>query len=94
MKPVIRASAKATPGTVWGRVLPIDVQTQITASNGEDEISTYANTDGNFLLVGLAPGTFTVTLKPDPVSELLPSVMETIEVTAENDTAIGVIAME
>lgn len=93
LKPVIRASAEATTGTISGSVLPLGVQTQITATNGIDEISTYADVEGNFLLVGLLPGNYTVTLTPDPTSELIPSVLENIEVTAENNADLGEITI-
>ncbi|WP_299394608.1 DUF4382 domain-containing protein [uncultured Gelidibacter sp.] len=93
LKPVIRASAEATTGTISGSVLPLGVQTQITATNGVDEITTYADVEGNFLLVGLNPGSYTVTLTPDPESDLMPSVLENVQVTAENNTALGVITI-
>nr|WP_250069137.1 DUF4382 domain-containing protein [Gelidibacter japonicus] len=94
LKPVIRASAEATTGTISGSILLLDVQTQISATNGVDEITTYADVEGNFLLVGLTPGNYTVTITPDPMSDLLPTVLENVEVSAENNTAIGVITME
>lgn len=94
LKPVIRASAEAITGTISGSILPLEVQTQISATNGVEEITTYTDVEGNFLLVGLTPGNYTVTITPDPISNLTPSKRDNVEVSAENDTAIGIITME
>lgn len=94
LKPVIRASAEATTGTISGSVLPLGIQTQISATNDVDVITTYVDLDGNFVLVGLTPGNYTISITPDPLSNLTPTILTDVEVTAENDTAIGVITME
>ncbi len=94
LKPVLRASVEATTGTISGSILPVDVQTEIVATNGIDTISTYADVDGNFLLVGLNPGIYTVTVTPDPLSVFTPFVLENVEVTLENDTELGIITLE
>lgn len=94
LKPVIRASAEATTGTISGSVLPLGVQTEISATNGIETISAYADMDGNFILFGLNPGIYTVTVTPDPISTLLPVVIENVEVTLENNTDLGLITME
>ncbi|HUH27770.1 DUF4382 domain-containing protein [Gelidibacter sp.] len=94
LKPVIRASAEATTGTISGSISPLGVQTQISATNGAEEITTYANPSGNFLLVGLTPGKYTVSITPESMSNLMPTILENVEVFAEKDTAIGIITME
>ncbi|HLT33594.1 MAG TPA: DUF4382 domain-containing protein [Aquaticitalea sp.] len=94
LKPVIRASVEATTGTISGSVLPLGVQTEIVATNGNDTISAYADVDGNFMLMGLTPGNYTITINPDPISELTPLIIEDVEVTLENDTDLGVISFE
>lgn len=94
LKPVIRASVEATTGTISGNVLPLGIQTEVTASNGLDSVSAYADMDGNFLLVGLTPGIYIITVTPDPVSGLLPYTIENVEVTLENNTDLGIITLE
>lgn len=94
LKPVIRASTEATTGTVSGSILSLGVQTQITASNGIDISTTYADAQGNFLLVGLKPGSYKITIAPDPIASLSSLVLENVEVTAEMDTSLGVITID
>ena len=94
LKPVIRATVEATTGSISGSVLPLGVQTEITASNGIETVSAYADLDGNFILVGLNPGIYTVTIDPDPVSGLVPVVIEDVEVALESNNNIGVITLE
>ncbi|MCK0123392.1 DUF4382 domain-containing protein [Gelidibacter sp. F2691] len=94
LKPVIRATAEATTGTISGSVLPLGMQTEVTASNGTDTITTYTNAQGKFLVVGLNPGNYKITLAPDPKSDLLPSVLNDIKVTAENNSDLGVITIK
>ncbi|RXJ52563.1 DUF4382 domain-containing protein [Gelidibacter gilvus] len=94
LKPVIRASAEASTGTISGSILQLGVQTHISATNGVEEITTYTDVEGNFLLVGLAPGNYTVNITPDPTSNLTPSLLENVVVSAEKDTAIGIITMK
>jgi hypothetical protein len=94
LKPVIRASVEASTGTISGSILPLGVQTQITATNGIETISAYADVDGNFILVGLNPGIYTVTVDPDPISELVSTIIENVEVALESNTDLGVITLE
>ncbi|TXE08196.1 DUF4382 domain-containing protein [Gelidibacter salicanalis] len=93
LKPVIRASAEASTGTISGSVLPMGMQTEITASKGTDTITTYTNGEGKFLLVGLNPGNYKITLAPDPKSDLLPTILNDIKVTAESNTDLGIITI-
>jgi hypothetical protein len=94
LKPVIRATVEASTGTINGSVTPIDIQTEISATNGVDTISTFANDEGNFVLVGLAEGTYTVTVTPDPTSELISQTIENVEVTVGESTDLGIISLE
>jgi hypothetical protein len=94
LKPVIRASVEATTGTISGAILPLGVQTEITATNGIETISAYADIDGNFLLVGLNPGIYTVTVNPDSLSGLPSVIIEDVIVTLESNSDLGVITLE
>lgn len=94
LKPVIRASVEATTGTISGSVLPLGMQTSISVSNGLETISAYADIDGNFLLVGVNPGIYTVTVTPDLLSGLSSTVIENVVVTLESDTNLGIVTLE
>ncbi|MCK7589337.1 DUF4382 domain-containing protein [Subsaxibacter sp. CAU 1640] len=94
LRPVIRANVEAVTGIISGSVLPLGVQTEITATNGIDTVSSYADADGNFVLVGLTPGIYTVTVTPDPLSGFSSFVIENVEVTVENNTTLGAITLE
>ncbi len=65
LKPVIRASIAAETGTVSGDVIPASLQTLVSATNGDIEISSYTDDNGNYLLSGVPEGIYTVTLEPD-----------------------------
>lgn len=94
LKPVIRATVEATTGVISGSVTSAEIQTEISATNGIDTISAFTNEEGNFVLVGLTEGAYTVTVTPDPVSELTPQTIENVEVLVGEITDLGIIVLE
>ncbi|MGJ5641650.1 DUF4382 domain-containing protein [Formosa sp. S-31] len=94
LKPVIRASVEANTGAISGKVVPAEVQTLISATNGVDVISAYANVDGEFLLLGLEPGTYTLSILPDVESEFLEQTIEGVEVNLEETTDVGEVNLQ
>jgi len=94
LKPVIRASAEISTGTISGAVSPATVQTQITATNGDFSVSTYADANGNFLLFGLADGIYQLTITPELESGFSESIIENVEVIVGEDTDLGTIDLE
>lgn len=94
LKPVINASVEATTGTISGTVSPLGVQSQVSVTIGLESISTYANSEGDFLLVGLKPGIYTVHVTPDVESGLNPLVIDNVEVTLESNTDLGSLILE
>ncbi len=93
LKPKLRASVEALSGIIVGSILPIDVQTEITATNGTDIISSFADADGNFMLVGLPEGSYTVTVTPDESSGLVEQVIEDVSVLVGETTDLGQITL-
>ncbi|RMA66129.1 DUF4382 domain-containing protein [Ulvibacter antarcticus] len=92
LKPVIRASTVAETGSISGNVLPLGVQTLITANNGVNEISTYVNPiTGAFVLSGVPDGTYTITFEADIAVGLPVLVLEDVVVTNGNITALGTV---
>ena len=68
LKPVINASVEAETGVISGTIDNFDTlqsQVLIEATNGIETISTYANDLGEYVLVGLPSGTYTVTAYAD-----------------------------
>ena len=94
LKPVIRASAEVSTGTISGSISPIDVQTQISVTVGDETVSTYADENGNFLLVGLPQGTYDVTITPDSESEFSVTTIENVEVTVGQNVVLETIILQ
>lgn len=94
LKPVINASVEESSGAITGIITPSNIQTEITATNGIETISTYADANGNFVLVGLSAGTYMITITPEIDSGLSEQVIENIEVTIGSTTDLGLITLE
>jgi len=95
LKPVMRASIEAATGSISGSIDPTDVPTEVTAWIGEDEIAS-TNTDdmGNFLLLGLEPGSYTLTFTPSIDSGFEIETLESVQVELETITDVGVIELD
>lgn len=65
LKPVLRAINEVTTGSIHGRV-PTDLAlpAQVSITNGALTYTTSTDVEGNFLVRGLAPGTYSVTITP------------------------------
>lgn len=94
LKPVIRASLVADAGKISGQVLPIGIQTLVTASDGTNEVSAYTDAAGNFMLYGLPEGTYTVTYVADPLLGFPPIVVSDVVVTAGLTTEMDLVVFE
>lgn len=65
LKPVIRAILNAVGGTIKGVVMPNTFQTGVYAIQGPDTIaSTFAGTNGGYLMKGLPAGNYSVYYHP------------------------------
>jgi hypothetical protein len=64
LKPVIRAIAQALDGGIKGMVTPVAANPAVYAITGTDSISTYTDAAGNFLIKGLASGSYSVYFAP------------------------------
>ncbi len=94
LKPVIRASTEAETGAIVGNVLPLGIQTLVTASNGPVEISSYTNVGGQFSLVGVPAGTYTVTYETDPLLGFPPIVVDDVVVVVGVTTTLDEVIFE
>lgn len=94
LKPVIRAITEAASGSIRGTLLPAGVQAVISAENGNDSYSTFADENGRFLIRGLPPGTYTVRIEPDSESGLMEKTFMDVEVVLGEVTDLGTIDLE
>ncbi|MGB3605946.1 MAG: DUF4382 domain-containing protein [Psychroserpens sp.] len=94
LKPVIRASAEISTGTISGTVTPSSVQTLVSVNIGDEIISTYTDVNGNFLLIGVPAGNFDVTFTPDLESGFLPFVIENVEVNVGQNSDVETVIFE
>ena len=94
LKPVIRASVEAQSGYISGVVSPQDLQVLVEAANGIATVSAYTDENGEFYLVGLDSGSYTVSVIPDVNSGFETQVFENVNVIVGESTNIGTIVFE
>ncbi len=94
LRPVVRATSEAISGNIAGTVSPVEARAAVFAIAGSDTLSTtYADTEtGEFMLVGLEEGSYTVSVEAredgyDSASE------EDVEVTVGETNNIGEIEL-
>jgi hypothetical protein len=92
MKPVIRAINQAIGGSIKGSISPAGVAATVTATDGVNSYSSVVNLSGNFLIMGLPPGTYDVTIVP--VSPYKTVTKTAVVVTAGVSTDLGVISVQ
>lgn len=94
LKPVIRASTVAETGGIAGDVLPLGIQTLVTATNGSTEISSYTDASGTFVLSGVPAGTYSVTYEADVALGFSIIVVENVQVTNGIVTQLDTVIFE
>ena len=94
LKPVIRATAEANSGAIAGQVLPAGTIVEASVMIGTEVVSSFADENGNFILVGLQAGTYDVVLTPDVQSGLPTITVENVEVTLGNTTTLEAVTLE
>lgn len=88
LKPVIRTIEKAISGSIKGKITPIGKMAVVEATSSTAiSYTSNVNENGDFLVMGLSPGTYTITITPTLPS--LPVTKTDIVVTAGITTDIG-----
>jgi hypothetical protein len=64
LKPVVRANFQLTAGRIRGVVTPDTVLTTVYAIQGTDSAGTFTDSQGNYLISGLAAGTYSLHFIP------------------------------
>jgi len=91
LKPVIRTVEVAINGSIRGKISPIGILASVTATSGDNSYSSNVNASGDFMLMGLPAGTYSITVTP--ALPLLPVIKSSIIVTTGVTTNIGVITL-
>lgn len=94
LKPVIRATNEAITGNISGTILPIDARATVYAIQESDTLSTtFADTSsGEFKLVGLESGSYTVSVEPREEG-FEPAALDEVSVTVGETNEIGEIEL-
>jgi Domain of unknown function (DUF4382) len=91
LKPVIRTIDAAISGAIKGKILPITTVAFVTATSASNETySSNVNASGDFLLMGIPAGIYSVTVTP--LLPLLPVTRTNISVTTGVTANIGTIS--
>lgn len=91
LKPVIRSVETALSGSIKGKISPAGVFATVTASSGGNTYSGFVNANGEFIISGLPPGTYTVTVTPaSPYSSVT---IPGVNVTTGSTTNVGVASI-
>lgn len=91
MRPVIRATANRSCGSISGMVNPASSFSCVRTMVGSDSLATYAHLmNGGFMLMALPSGIYTVTIESG-VALYADSTITGVSVTARNNTNLGTI---
>jgi hypothetical protein len=92
LKPVLRAYLEETQG-IQGQVFPLEAQpVQVTITGQGTEVNTFTDDSGNYSVMGLAPGTYSVTFIPQ--EPYLSETLSDISVTEDEVTTPDVVTLE
>lgn len=93
LKPVISVVNYNEEGNISGTILPAKAHAALIADNSQDTTATYADTtSGDFKLVGLQAGTYTVHVYADS-SSYNDTTLTGIQVNANSTTKLGTITL-
>lgn len=93
LKPVIRTIVEQSSGSIKGFVDPDSVKCAVYAIIGDDSVGTFTN-EGNFLIKGLAPNTYSLYVDPGKDSGIKDSTLSDIKVDLGLVTDVGEIKLE
>jgi hypothetical protein len=97
LKPVIRASVEAETGAISGTITDYDTlqsQVLIEATNGIETFSAYTNDLGEYVLVGLPNGTYTVTASADATLGFASVIVTNVNVEVGQTTTLNPITFQ
>ena len=89
LKPVIRTVETAISGSIKGSITPVSAGVMVTATLNGTSYSTVTQMNGEFLLQGIPPGSYSVTLTP--ALPLSPITINNVSVSTGATTDIGMV---
>ena len=89
LKPVIRVVSEAQNGAITGTINPVDASPAIFAIHDEDTVTTYADSEGYFLIGNLDAGTYKVLFDADLLYDDV--LVENVEVIVGEIKDLGII---
>lgn len=89
LKPELRSSIEVLSGSISGRISNTQTQAQVSIINETEQISTFTDTEGNFMLKGIPAGNYTVQIVPDTKTGYSEITLNNINVAVGNVTEIG-----
>lgn len=92
--PVLRVTSEAVSGSITGTAIAGEFQVVASVAVGDEVVSAFTNENGVFYLHGIPSGVYTVTITPEEDSNLVPVIIENVNVTNGETTDIGVISLE
>jgi uncharacterized protein DUF4382 len=93
LKPIIRSSMEVLSGSISGKISNTLIQTQVSLITNAEKITTFTDTEGNFLLRGIPEGNYTILITPDSNSGYNEITVNNISVSYGNDTDTGTIEL-
>ncbi|MFB6317904.1 DUF4382 domain-containing protein [Saccharicrinis sp. FJH54] len=91
LKPVLRTLMEQTTGTLKGRLQPDSVIYAVYAVLNGDSISTFTDTNGEFIIKGLSPEIYSVYIDPGASSGLNDTLLPTVGVDKGIVTDLGLV---
>ncbi|TVR15707.1 MAG: DUF4382 domain-containing protein [Balneolaceae bacterium] len=94
LKPVIRTVRLEQSGAIEGTIEPAGIQPWVYAiADGDTLAGTRAEANGDFLMIGLLPGSYQVSVVPiNGVNSM--AVISNVEVSSADTTKIGTVSLE
>lgn len=94
LKPELRSSMEVVSGSIQGKIINALVQTQISIISETEQISTFTDSEGNFMLKGIPSGNYNLQITPDSNSGYVEMGINNINVSVGKITEIGNIVLE
>ena len=93
LKPELRSSVEVLSGSINGKISNTLTQTQISIISETEQISTFTDSEGNFMLKGIPAGNYTIQIIPDAKTGYSEMTLNNINVTVGNITETGNIEL-